>query len=127
MDNAVSEHLSTVFLVDDWDERRIATKWFLTNLGCAVESARCGAEALLVFNPETHDVVIIGASKPGLSGIELAHIIKMRSPTTPIIMYSAENPEDQSCADVSFARPPHLLALKEAVEKLASRARPAPR
>jgi DNA-binding NtrC family response regulator len=127
VERIVAPHLNTVFLVDEWDDRRIATRWFLTNLGCAVDAARSGAEALLVFDPDIHDVVVIGDSRPGLSGNELAHIIKLRSPSTPVIMYAAQAPGDGACADVAFPSPPHLLALKEAVESLIAGLRPAAR
>ncbi len=73
----------TILLVDDLDDCRITTKWLLSNFGFAVESARNAEEALAVFNPAIHDLVLTDNSMPAMSGAELAHIIKMRSPSTP--------------------------------------------
>ena len=120
--------LKTNLLVDDVDDCRLTTKWFLSNFGYAVESARSAEEALALFNPAMHDVVITDNSMPGMSGAEMAHIIKLRSQSTPVVMYSGTPPGDQSCVDVMVLRPSHLLALKDAIENvLAQRSVPAPR
>ncbi len=111
----------TVLLVDDGDECRITTKWFLSNFGYAVDSVRTAEEALALFNPSIHDVVITDNRMPGMSGAEMAHIIKLRSPATPVLMYTGLPPEDRSCLDSVVQRPTHLLVLKEALEKLLTR------
>jgi CheY-like chemotaxis protein len=67
-----------------------------------------------------HDLVITDNRMPGMSGTEMAHIIKLRSPSTPVLMYTGLPPEDQSCVNAVVARPAHLLVVKEAVEKLLS-------
>lgn len=108
----------SILLVDDRDDTRLMTKWFLTNFGYAVESARSADEALHLFNPRTHDLVITDNTMPGMSGVELAHIVKLRSPATPVLMYSGAPPEKPSAVDLVVARPAHLLALKDAVEHL---------
>ena len=106
----------TILLVDDQDERRITTKWFLSNFGYVVVTARSAEQALATFIPEIHDVVVTDNTMPGVSGVEMAHIMKLRSPTTPVIMYTSEPPEDMSCVDVVIQRPAHLLKLKYAIE-----------
>lgn len=111
---------STILLVDDADDCRITTKWFLSNFGYVVESARSAEEALALFDPHTHDVVVTDNSMPGMSGAEMAHIIKMRSPMTPVLMFTGHPPEDHSCVNVVIARPCHLLELKRAVDDLAA-------
>ena len=108
----------TVLLVDDGDDCRITTKWFLANFGYAVDSVRSVEEALALFDPRIHDLVITDNRMPGMSGAEMAHIIKLRSPTTPVLMYTGLPPADQSCLDAVVQRPTHLLVLKEAVERL---------
>jgi len=112
--------VATVLLVDDMDECRLTTKWFLDNFGYAVESARSAEEALALFNPKTHDVVVTDNSMPGMTGAEMAHIIKLRSPATPVLMYTGTPPADQSCVDMVIKRPVHLLALKDGLDKLLS-------
>ena len=108
----------TLLLVDDGDESRVTTKWFLSNFGYAVESVRNASEALTLFDPKVHDLVVTDNSMPGMTGVEMAHVIKMRSPSTPVLMYTGRCPDDQSCLDLVVQKPTHLLALKEAVEKL---------
>src|SRR5207253_6753402 len=76
------QSFKTILLVDDVDACRVATKWFLSNFGFGVDSARNAEEALALFNPELHDVVVTDHSMPGMTGAEMAHIIKLRSPST---------------------------------------------
>jgi len=107
-----------ILLVDDDDVCRITTKWFLNNFGYAVETARSAEQALSLFDPQNHDVVITDNSMSGMNGTELAHIIKLRSPSTAVIMYTGSPPTDESCLNVILKRPTHLLVLKDAVEKV---------
>jgi len=114
----ISVHLPTVLLVDDNDASRVATKWFLTNFGYEVDTARSAEEGLALFDIHTHDLIITDNSMPTMSGAELAHIIKLRSASTPVIMFSGAPPLDHSCLDRVIRRPAHLLALKEAADDL---------
>lgn len=118
MDNVASTSVKTILLVDDQDDCRVTTKWFLANFGYAVDSARGAEEALALFDPRVHDLIVTDNSMPGMTGAELAHIIKLRSPGTPVLMYTALPPEERSCLDAVVQRPTHLLALKEAVDRL---------
>jgi len=111
-------HLPTILLVDDNDASRVATKWFLTNFGYEVDTARSAEEGLALFDIHTHDLIITDNSMPTMSGAELAHIIKLRSGSTPVIMFSGAPPADHSCLDRVIRRPAHLLALKEAADDL---------
>ena len=110
--------LRTILLVDDQDDCRLTTKWFLGTFGFVVECARTAEEALAVFNPRIHDLVITDNSMPGMSGVEMAHVIKLRSAGTPVLMYSRHVPEDTSCLDMVIQRPVHLLRNKDAAERL---------
>jgi CheY-like chemotaxis protein len=110
--------VKTILLVDDMDECRVTTKWFLNNFGYTVESVRSAEEALALFNPGTHDVVVTDNSMPGMSGVEMARVIKLRSPATLVVMYSGNPPADQSCLDLVIQRPTHLLTLKEGIDRL---------
>jgi len=110
--------LKTILLVDDSDACRVTTKWFLSNFGYEVDSAGSAEEALALFNPQMHDLVVTDNSMPGMSGAEMAHIIKMRSPGTPVLMYTSNPPEDHSCLDRVIKRPTHLLVLKDAAQAL---------
>lgn len=116
--NGTAVSPKTILLVDDADEFRVTTKWFLSNFGFAVESVRSAEEALARFDLKTHDVVITDNSMSGMSGAEMAHVIKLRSPSTPVLMYTGLAPDDRSCVDLVIQRPAHMLALKEGVDKL---------
>ena len=100
------------------DASRITAKWFLGSFGYQVECARTAEEALILFKPQVHDVVITDNSMPWMSGAEMARIIKLRSPLTPIIMFSGSPPQDRSCLDIVIQKPAHLLALKDALESV---------
>src|SRR5215469_9559021 len=52
-----ASNLKTILLVDDADESRLTTKWFLASFGYAVESVRDAGEGLSLFDPKVHDVV----------------------------------------------------------------------
>ena len=113
--------LKTVLLVDDDDAARLTMKWFLANCDFAVESVRSAEEALAVFDPKIHDVVLTDNTMPGMSGGEMAHIIKLRSPATPVIMHTGMAPQDQSCIDVVIRKPAHLLTVKDALDMVLAR------
>jgi len=116
--------IKTILLVDDVDDCRLTTKWFLSSFGYAVDSVRSSEEALALFDSKIHDVVITDNSMPGMSGSEMAHIIKLRSPTTPVVMYSGTMPKDRTCVDVIILRPSHLLGLKDAIENALAQDKP---
>ena len=118
VESTPSRPMKTILLVDDQDESRIRTKWFLTNFGYLVDSAPSAEEALAVFDPKIHDVVVTDNTMPKMSGVEMAHVIKLRSPSTPVLMYTGLAPEDRSCVDLVIQSPAHMLALKEGVDKL---------
>lgn len=118
MESLKSPRLKTVLLVDDSDSCRVPTKWFLANFGYEVECARSAEEALNLFDPKLHDVVITDNSMPGMNGAELAHIVKLRSASTPVLMYSGSPPVEQSCLDAVLQKPAHPLAVVEAVARL---------
>ena len=110
--------LKTVLLVHDDDEARVTIRWFFTHFGYAVDCVRSAEEALAIFDPCLHDVVVTDHLMPGLSGAEMAHIIKLRSPATLTIMYTGLPPSDCSCLDAVVEKPTHLLVLKETVDRL---------
>jgi CheY-like chemotaxis protein len=116
-----SEHPSnTVLLVDDNVDTRLLTKMFLNNFGYEVDSVDSAKEALEIFNPVLHKLVLTDNSMPDITGGELAHIIKLRSPSTPVLMCTGNPPNDCSAIDLVITKPTHLLAIKDAIDKLLS-------
>ena len=118
MQKSPSPILKTVLLVDDSDASRLTTKWFLNNFGYEVDCARSAEEALALFDPAIHDIVVTDNSMPGMTGVEMAHIIKLRSAATPVLMYTGRVPDERSCLDIVVPKPAHPLAVKEAVDLL---------
>lgn len=110
--------METVLLVDDDVDIRLLTKVFLNNFGYEVDCANSAVEALSRFNPTLHDLVLTDNSMPGMTGGEMAHIIKLRSPSTPVVMCSGNPPNDCSSIDVVIKKPTYLLAIKDVIDKL---------
>ncbi len=118
MQKDLESELKTVLLVDDDVDTRLLTKMFLNHFGYEVDSATSAGEALDRFNPVLHDLVLTDNSMEGMTGGEMAHIIKMRSPSTPVVMCTGNPPNDCSSVDVVIVKPTHLLAVKDAINKL---------
>lgn len=110
--------LRTVLVVDDDDDTRLLTKVFLNNFGYEVDSANSTGEALARFNPEIHDLVLTDNSMEGMTGAEMAHIIKLRSPKTPVVMCTGSPPNEHASIDLVIKKPTYLLAIKDAIDKL---------
>ena len=107
-----------MLLVYHRDASRIALKWFLTVSGYVVDSVRNGEEAIAVFDPVIHDMVVTDNTMPGMTGVEMAHIIKLRSPRTPVVMYSGNPPSDSSCLDLVVEKTTHVVALKVEMDRI---------
>ena len=118
MENASIHTINSILLVDDMEDWRMTAKWFLSNFGYLVDSARTAEEGLELFNPALHDVVVTDNSMPGMTGLEMAHIIKMRSPSTPVLMCTGNPPAEDACVDLVLQKPVHLLKLREAIVRL---------
>ena len=110
--------LKTVLVVDDNIDTRLLTKMFLNNFGYEVDSADCAEAALEMFKPGFHCLVLTDNSMPNMSGGEMAQAIKLRSPATPILMCTGNPPNDRSALDIVLTKPTHLLAIKDAMDKL---------
>jgi DNA-binding NtrC family response regulator len=111
----------TILLVDDTHQTRFITKMFLANFGFIVHSFSSAEDALTHFDSHVHDVVVTDNSMAGMTGEEMAHVVKMRSPSTPVVMYSGRRPANCSCLDSFVQKPTSLDALKDVVDKLLAR------
>lgn len=80
------EDTARVLLVDD-DPRLVAVlSDMLRSEGHAVTTATNGEEALALFDPAAHDVVITDLGMPRMNGWEVAERIKTRSATTAVFI-----------------------------------------
>jgi CheY-like chemotaxis protein len=115
--------------VDTSVNHRIPIKWFLGNFGYIVDSVGNAEEALTVFDAVMHDLVVTDFTFPGMTGKEVAHVIKLRSPSTPVVLYSRQTPADLSGFDAVVQKPKgmpverQLLKLKETLDQLLGPAR----
>ena len=105
-------------MVDDNSDTRLLTKMFLNHFGYEVDPANSAEEALERFNSTRHDLVLTDNSMPDMTGGEMAQIIKLRSPATPVLMCTGNPPSDRSSIDIVITKPTHLLAIKDAIDKL---------
>ncbi|MCC7494282.1 MAG: response regulator [Fimbriimonadaceae bacterium] len=75
-----------VLVVDDQQSVRTTISDMLRALGHSTTIAADGREALQVFDPTRHQVVITDWGMPGMSGLQLARAVKTRSPRTPVVL-----------------------------------------
>ena len=64
---------------------------FLTTEGHTVNYTQNGKEGLVLFETHLQDIVITDLNIPEMSGLEIARLIKEKSPKTIIIMLTGEN------------------------------------
>ena len=82
-------HGGSVLLVDDEDIVRESTAQMLEELGYQVVSAPSSEAALLLIEGGSHfDVLVTDHLMPGMSGVELARLVRSRRPGTPVLIVS---------------------------------------
>lgn len=95
-----------VLLVDDHAGVRQTLGNLLQATGHAVTLANNGDQALAMFDPRRHDVVITDWAMPGMSGLQLARGLKQASPGTPVLLVTGYDsplpPEALASADIDL-------------------------
>jgi CheY-like chemotaxis protein len=92
--------------------------------GHSVEIAEDGSKALALFQLGKHDLVITDFKMANMDGLELAEVIKMRSPATPIILLTAYlelikgTDGKVSNVDVLLGKPCSIMDLQGALQKI---------
>jgi signal transduction histidine kinase len=91
------EALPVVLLVDDDERNLLALEALLEGEDYALAKAQTGDEALLALMDGEYAAIILDVKMPGVSGIELARLIKQRRRTRniPIIFLTAHYLEDE--------------------------------
>jgi DNA-binding NtrC family response regulator len=118
VEKASNNRVRTVLLVDDDVDTRQLSEILLNTIGYEVHAATNPREALNFFNPKVHALVLTDNNMPGMTGADMAQIIKTRSPSTPVVMYSGNPPNNCPSVDVVIKKPSNLVAIKTAVESL---------
>lgn len=90
----------------------------------SVQIAKDGSQALDMFGPDKHDLVITDFKMPIMDGLELAEAIKQRSPGTPIILITAylelikKTEGKVSNVDLLLSKPFSIVELQSALQKI---------
>jgi CheY-like chemotaxis protein/two-component sensor histidine kinase len=86
---AAMERPGAALLVDDEEYIRLSTADMLTELGFSVHEAASAEAALLAIDAGLQaDILITDHLMPGMTGVELAHAVKVRRPAMKILIVS---------------------------------------
>ncbi len=77
-----------ILLVDDCRDGLLVRRALLEELGCSVEMASSGEEALKLFEAEVFDIVVTDYRMPRMNGTELIQRIRKLEPRARIILLS---------------------------------------
>ena len=105
-----SQSVGLALVVDDHDMVRITTAELMTELGYEVIQARSAEEAAEHIGRGIHvDLIVTDQIMPGMSGVDLARIVRARSPRTLVLLvsgYSDPNgvPPDLICLHKPFRK-----------------------
>ncbi len=118
-----ADQAARVLLVDD-DPRLVAVlSDMLRSEGHAVSTADSGEEALAVFDPASHDVVITDLGMPRMNGWEVAERVKSRAPSTAVFLLTGWGEgvsahESSHFVDRVIAKPVSAQSLLEQLAEL---------
>jgi signal transduction histidine kinase len=82
-----------VLLVEDNQQVREFACELLADLGCLVAPAQGASEALSLLETETVDLVLTDVVMPGITGVELARILRERMPGLPVLLATGYSEE----------------------------------
>jgi CheY-like chemotaxis protein len=122
---------SRILLVDDDPRLLTVLSDMLQYYGHAVTTAAKGEEAVQMFDPTLHDVVITDLGMPRMNGWEVAERVKAQSPETPVFLLtgwgeSVAAHEGSQFVDRVIAKPVSAEALMEQLAELRRTRAPAP-
>jgi signal transduction histidine kinase/CheY-like chemotaxis protein len=108
-----------VLLVDDQDLVRATTAHMLEELGFGIIHARSGEEALrLIDGGALFDLVVTDHLMPGITGAELAHMIRQSVPNAKVLLVSGYIDEGIAPDLPRLAKPFRAADLAERVRSL---------
>lgn len=82
---------SRLLVVDDDPDIHLLLAAALAPLGCRIDSAYDGIEGLQRLASASYDLVLTDVCMPGLDGLELLTRIQKQSPSTPVVVMTAQN------------------------------------
>ncbi|MCK4873946.1 MAG: response regulator [Phycisphaerales bacterium] len=122
----IDVHEATILLVDDNIQNLELLQAYLEPLGCRLETATDGLEAVGVIDRTSPDIILLDVMMPHMSGFELCAKVKA-DPTTrdiPVVMVTALNEIGdveravESGADDFLTKPVNKLELLTRVRSL---------
>jgi len=113
-----------ILVVDDEPTICSMMTVFLTQIGYAVRTVNSGDDAIKVFDEDPPDMVLLDISMPGMRGIDVLQLMKIRKADCGIIMLSAYG-DDQTIREALemgaycyIQKPMELMDLKQRLEEL---------
>ncbi len=116
--------LKRILVVDDDETIRGIVSKMISRLGYEVLSADSGENGLELFLKNQFDLVITDLDMPGMKGLDLAGIIKKKSPYTLVILMTGREKEliqakiKDSSVDQALFKPFGLVEFEEALQGL---------
>jgi CheY-like chemotaxis protein len=93
----------------------------LEGLGCRVDVAQDGGEAMRAVRRRSYDLVLMDIQMPGMDGTEAARQLCARGATVPILALTATLNEHDSLLELGFsgclAKPASAAALRAAISQ----------
>ena len=83
----------SILVVDDNEAIRSLVSHILEKMGLKVSSADNGQRGMDLFVNSKFDLVVTDFNMPGMNGIDLANKIKVKSPSTVIVLMTGEEKE----------------------------------
>ncbi|MGE0791320.1 MAG: response regulator transcription factor [Sandaracinaceae bacterium] len=125
MEKRTSGRLRVLLVDDDELIRRAAARSLEALLGCVVETASTGYEAIaLVMFGEGYDVAVVDLEMPGMNGRDVIKLLKNLAPDLPAGIWSGATPlREGELPEASFVvrKWQPIDELAEAVERAAAR------
>jgi two-component system, NtrC family, C4-dicarboxylate transport response regulator DctD len=117
---------SKVLLIDDSEDIRVSSEYFLRKAGYDVTLASMGKDGLAKFKPGVFGVVVCDMKMPDMNGDQVVRAIKGQDPAQKVILYTTDapilTPDDRSRigADVYLEKdlPTVLVDAVQSLEKL---------
>jgi len=120
-----------ILVVDDSEEVREVLRELLSRHGYTVVTVPDGESGLVELETRTFDMAMVDLGLPGISGLEVAHRLKQRWPTTRVALMTGYGdrmgPEDAKVKGVDFvlAKPFSLDQLRSVVDHALANGKPA--
>ena len=120
-----------ILVVDDSEEVREVLRELLSRHGYTVVTCPDGESGLVEMDTRAFDLAMVDLGLPGISGLEVAHRLKQRWPTTRVALMTGYGdrmgPEDAHAKGVDFvlAKPFSLDQLRSVVDHALAQGPPA--